>query len=66
MAAPTADAPLVDGDEEMGEEDAASDHGDDAPGAELLVLADASHAALIEQPETINHRLDRFIRERLA
>ncbi len=34
MAAPTADAPLVDVDEEMGEEDAASDHGDDAPGAE--------------------------------
>ena len=38
---------------------------DDTPGAELLVLADASHAALIEQPETINCRLDRFIRERL-
>jgi pimeloyl-ACP methyl ester carboxylesterase len=35
------------------------------PGAELLVLADASHAALIEQPETINHRLERFIRERM-
>ena len=34
-------------------------------GAELLVLADGSHAALIEQPETINHRLDRFIRERV-
>ncbi len=39
---------------------------DDTPGAELLVLADASHAALIEQPETINHRLDRFVRERLG
>ncbi len=38
----------------------------DTPGAELMVLADASHAALIEQPETINHRLERFIRERLA
>jgi len=36
------------------------------PAAELLVLADASHAALIEQPETINHRLERFFRERLA
>jgi pimeloyl-ACP methyl ester carboxylesterase len=36
----------------------------DTPGAELMVLADASHAALIEQPETINHRLERFIRER--
>ena len=37
----------------------------DIPDAELLVLADGSHAALIEQPETINHRLDRFIRERI-
>ena len=35
------------------------------PGAELLVLADASHAALIEQPETIHHRLRRFIADRL-
>ena len=35
------------------------------PGAEMMVLADASHAALIEQPETINHRLERFIRERM-
>lgn len=34
------------------------------PGAELLVLADASHAAIIEQPETINFRLERFLRER--
>ena len=34
------------------------------PGAELLVLADATHAALIEQPETIHHRLDRFLAER--
>ena len=38
----------------------------DTPGAELLVLADASHAALIEQPATINHRIERFIRERLS
>lgn len=38
----------------------------DAPGAELLILADASHAALIEQPETINHRIARFLRERLG
>jgi len=37
----------------------------DTPDAELLLLADASHAALIEQPETINHRLDRFISERM-
>lgn len=36
-----------------------------APGAELLILAGASHAALIEQPETINHRIERFLRERL-
>jgi pimeloyl-ACP methyl ester carboxylesterase len=35
----------------------------DIPTAELLILADASHAALIEQPETINHRLERFFRE---
>lgn len=34
------------------------------PGAEILVLAEATHAAIIEQPETINHRLERFIRER--
>ncbi len=34
------------------------------PGAELIVLADASHAAIIEQPETINHRVERFLRER--
>ncbi|MEL6350111.1 MAG: alpha/beta hydrolase [Myxococcota bacterium] len=34
-------------------------------GAEMLVLADASHAALIEQPETINHRIARFFREQL-
>jgi pimeloyl-ACP methyl ester carboxylesterase len=33
------------------------------PNAELLVLADASHAALIEQPLTINHRLKRFLCE---
>ena len=39
---------------------------DDTPGAELLVLADASHAALIEQPETINHRIERFLRERVT
>ena len=38
----------------------------DTPGAELLVLADASHAALIEQPATITHRMERFIRERLS
>jgi pimeloyl-ACP methyl ester carboxylesterase len=35
------------------------------PDAEILVLADGSHAALIEQPETINHRLDRFFADAL-
>jgi len=35
------------------------------PGADILVLADASHAALIEQPETINHRITRFLRDRV-
>ncbi|MFZ5481075.1 MAG: alpha/beta fold hydrolase [Myxococcota bacterium] len=34
------------------------------PGADFLVLADASHAAIIEQPETIYRRLDRFLGER--
>jgi pimeloyl-ACP methyl ester carboxylesterase len=34
------------------------------PGAELLVLAEGSHAALIEQPDTIHHRIDRFLLER--
>jgi pimeloyl-ACP methyl ester carboxylesterase len=38
----------------------------DTPGAELMVLADASHAALIEQPDTINHRLERFILDRMG
>lgn len=38
---------------------------DTIPGAELLVLADASHAALIEQPENIHHRVARFLRERV-
>lgn len=36
------------------------------PGAELLVLGGATHAALIEQPLTVHHRLERFIRERLG
>lgn len=34
-----------------------------AQNAELMVLADGSHAALIEQPQTINHRIDRFLKE---
>lgn len=36
------------------------------PGAELMVLADASHAAIVEHPDTINLRIDRFLRERLG
>jgi pimeloyl-ACP methyl ester carboxylesterase len=35
------------------------------PNAELFVLPDASHAALVEQPEIVNTRLERFFRERL-
>ncbi len=31
------------------------------PDAELLILADASHAALVEQPQTINHRVARYL-----
>jgi pimeloyl-ACP methyl ester carboxylesterase len=36
------------------------------PDAELMILAKGSHAALIEQPEYINHRLDRFLATRAA
>ena len=36
------------------------------PGAELMVLAGGSHAALVEQPENLNHRIRRFIEERCA
>lgn len=39
---------------------------DALPKGELFVLADASHAALIEQPETIGYRLNRFIEEHLT
>ena len=38
---------------------------DAIPGAELLVLAEASHAAIVEDPETINLRIERFLRERV-
>lgn len=38
----------------------------DIPGAEFLMLADGSHAALIEQPKTILHRMDRFLQDRLG
>jgi pimeloyl-ACP methyl ester carboxylesterase len=33
--------------------------------SEFLVLSGGSHAAIIEQPETINYRLDRFLAEHL-
>lgn len=36
------------------------------PDAELLVLAEGSHAAIVEHPETINRRIDRFFAERLT
>ncbi|MEZ4241357.1 MAG: alpha/beta hydrolase [Myxococcota bacterium] len=36
------------------------------PDSELLVLAEASHAAIVEHPDTINLRIERFLRERLG
>ena len=36
------------------------------PGAELMVLADASHAAIVEHPASINRRIERFIAERIT
>lgn len=41
------------------------DMADLLPQAELMVLPDASHAAIVEHPETINRRLERFLRERV-
>jgi pimeloyl-ACP methyl ester carboxylesterase len=38
---------------------------DRIPGAELLILAEASHAAIIEEPDTIQLRIQRFLRERV-
>jgi pimeloyl-ACP methyl ester carboxylesterase len=35
------------------------------PNSELMVLAEATHAAIVEHPETINLRIARFLRERL-
>ena len=32
-------------------------------GSEFLVLSGGSHAAIIEQPETINYRIDRFLQK---
>ncbi|HVO29938.1 MAG TPA: alpha/beta hydrolase [bacterium] len=38
---------------------------DRIPGAELLTIPRGSHAALIEQPELMNLRLEKFLRERV-
>ncbi len=38
---------------------------DRIPGAELLILPKGSHAALIEHPELLNLRLEKFLRERI-
>jgi pimeloyl-ACP methyl ester carboxylesterase len=35
------------------------------PGAELLTIPYGSHAALVEQPELMNLRIEKFLRERL-
>lgn len=34
-------------------------------GAEIMILAEASHAAIVEHPDSINQRIERFLRERL-
>lgn len=39
---------------------------DRMPHAELLVLAEASHAAIVEHPDTINRRIERFFAETLG
>lgn len=36
------------------------------PGSELFVIRKGSHAALIEQPELINLRVEKFIRDRIV
>ena len=35
------------------------------PGAELMVVPEGSHAAIVEHPETINRRIERFLVERV-
>lgn len=35
------------------------------PGSELLIIPGGSHAALVEQPELINLRIEKFIHERI-
>jgi pimeloyl-ACP methyl ester carboxylesterase len=39
---------------------------DRIPGAELFVLRGGSHAAVVEQPEAIVLRMEKFLRERLG
>ena len=34
-------------------------------GSELVVLPEGSHAAIVEYPDTINRRIDRFLKEKL-
>ncbi len=36
------------------------------PDAELLVIAEGSHAAIVEHPDTINQRVTRFLHQRLG
>jgi len=36
------------------------------PGSELLILPGGSHAGLVEQPELINLRIEKFLRERVT
>ncbi|MEQ1507330.1 MAG: alpha/beta hydrolase [Myxococcota bacterium] len=36
------------------------------PNADVLVLAEASHAAIVEHPDAINLRIERFLRERVG
>lgn len=36
------------------------------PASELLIVPGGSHAALVEQPELINLRIEKFLRERVA
>lgn len=38
---------------------------DKIPGAEILVLPEGSHAALLEHPDLVNERIEKFLRERL-
>ena len=38
---------------------------DRIPGAEILVLAEGSHAALLEHADETNQRVETFLRERL-